>query len=122
MSLLDAAFGGDEQRFRFELPGDKLVGRVESRRTILSDYGEVQILTVRATAAIMAGEDKGAGGLWDLFCGSTYLRRFLEEADPLQWDYVLLRFEEERINPKHPDHATKVIIGIKKNRTAVEAW
>ena len=120
MSLLDAARDGDDRRFRFERVGDKLVGRVEERRTILSDFGEVELLAIRATQAITNGIDHGRGGVWDLFCGSTYLRRFLEENEVHVRDYILLRFEEER--PSRNGTPTKVIVGVVKRREAVESW
>jgi hypothetical protein len=120
MSLLDKArtFGNT---FAFRQVGDKILGRVEERRTVLSDYGEVEMLRVRAVACVMNGEDKGGGGLWEMFCGSTYLRRFLQEYDPNPYDYIILRFTEERPSYRS-DNATKVIVGTKKKREAVEEW
>jgi hypothetical protein len=121
VSLLDKAIDGtDDRRFAFVKVGDKLVGRVEDRRTILSEYGEVELLTIRATQAVTDGVDHGRGGVWDLFMGSSYLRRFLEDNEVNVRDYVLLRFEEER--PSRNDSPMKVIVGVVKRREAVESW
>jgi hypothetical protein len=121
VSLLDRAIdGADDRRFGFVKVGDEIVGRVDDRRTILSDYGEVELLTIRATHAVTNGVDHGRGGVWDLFMGSSYLRRFLEDNEVNLRDYVLLRFEEER--PSRKDSPTKVIVGVVKRREVVESW
>jgi hypothetical protein len=111
----------DDNRMTFERPGDKIMGRVAGRRTVDSDFGEVVLLEIEASEVVKDGKrQENYGQTWALFCGSSYLRRFVEEDDPHTGDYILLRFLEERQGRPGTDHMTKVIVGVRKTAKAVE--